>query len=174
MRRMEERSQKIKEWEKKSRIEKIKLLKEKFQKKQEGKVFEEEGDDDEDLNLIASRAEKNWTQWRGSAEAEMEEDGKIAKEVDNEEDLEDGEDMDLMMNLMEYEEKEKKDEKVPDQEDLEMEEEAEDPGLPDLGLNEARLCLSCVHIQQAVTYCRRCSVAGGAALQAVSECPLRR
>ena len=82
----------------------------------------------------------------------MEEDGKVTKEVDNEEDLEDGEDMDLVMNLVEYEEKEKKDEEVPDLEDLEMEEEAEDPGLPDLGLNEAQLCLSCVHIPCLCAY----------------------
>ena len=155
MRRMEERTLKIKEWEKKSRMEKIKLLREKFQKRQEVKVAVEEGDDDEDLNLIASRAEQNWTEWRDNTEAEVEEDEKVTQEVYNEEDLEDEEDMDLVENILEYEDKEKRekrDEEVPDLEVLEVEDEAEDPGVPDLGLNEVRLCLSCVHIPCLCAY----------------------
>ena len=152
MGREEERTQKIKEWEKKSRMEKIKMLKEKFQKRKEEKAVEEEEDEDEELNLIASRAEKNWTEWRGNAEAEVEEGEEVMKEVNNVEDLEDGKDMDLVEKMLEYEEKEKQDEEVPELEDLEVEDGAEDPGLPDLGLNEVELCLSCVHIPYLCTY----------------------
>ena len=146
MKRMEERTLKIKEWEKKSRMEKIKLLKEKFQKRKEKKGVEEEEDDDEDLNLIASRVERNWTEWRDKVETELEEDRK-----DNGEDLEEEDDMEMVENVLEYEKKEKKNEEVtremniPDMEDDEKKDEAEDPELPDLDLNEQQLCLNCVH-----------------------------
>ena len=67
MRRMEERRKNIEEWERKSRLEKIKTLKEKF-KRPEKEIIRE----DEEMASLTENIERNWLEWRRNHDDENE------------------------------------------------------------------------------------------------------
>ena len=63
--RIEERRKKMEDWERKTRCEKIIILKEKFKENQREKEETEKGEEiDKELLEIAERGERNWTVWR--------------------------------------------------------------------------------------------------------------
>ena len=115
LRRVEERRILIEEWEKTSRLEKIKKIKEKLKlKKDKEDNKDPEREEDDDLIDIATNMEGTWMNWRKTEPEEDEivptEDGEVEAEIESveiqgavrEEPVdwkEDGEDMELVEQL---------------------------------------------------------------------------
>ena len=92
--RINKKNEEIACWERKTRLEKIKTLKEKFRKKKE--IEKEEGDEETEMVEIIDKVETNWVKWR--KRDDREEDIGEMKEREKDDDLIETNRIDLTIN----------------------------------------------------------------------------
>ena len=145
LKRLEERRKLLDEWERNSRREKIKILKEKFKKKREEQLTEAEKVDLEEKEILeeTKRVEKCWVEWR-NIEQEVCEDSKteesliespIENEKSEEPEMEVSDDKHLVECLERVEAEFGGGEEKEDEDEKDEEED----------LYDDRFCLACVH-----------------------------